>query len=182
MKLNLLVVFVFYGLLAGGAALWAWLRGEPGLWVHGPGQVGLVGAAACGVGLGLLTVAMTRLLLRGSTRLRRMGARMGRLLGPLDTGSIVVLSVCSALGEELFFRGAMQPSWGLVLTALAFGGVHIGPDRSFLPWTLMAVVLGFALGGLLLLTGNLVAPILAHFTINYFNLHLVDTLRRKDAG
>ena len=45
------------------------------------------------------------------------------------------------------------------------------------PWTIFALVLGFALGGLLLLTGSLLAPILAHFTINYFNLHQIEGLR-----
>ena len=34
----------------------------------------------------------------------------------------------------------------------------------------MAVVMGFGFGLLYLYTGNIVAPVVAHFTINYFNL------------
>ena len=55
-----------------------------------------------------------------------------------------------------------------------FGAVHVGPDpKTFFPWTIMAVVMGFVLGGMYLYTGNVLAPILAHFTINFLNLSLI---------
>jgi len=178
MRLSLPAVLIFYGLMAAGAVLWAWLREEPGLLVHGEGAIGPLASIGTGLGLGLLTALASRLLVLRSGRMRHLALCMARLLGPLDRRAIVVIAVCSALGEELLFRGAMQPSWGFVVTSLLFGAAHIGPDLGFLPWTLMALVLGFALGGLLLLTGNVLAPILAHFTINYFNLHLVEAVRR----
>jgi membrane protease YdiL (CAAX protease family) len=33
--------------------------------------------------------------------------------------------------------------------------------------------MGFALGGMYMYTGNVLAPILAHFTINFLNLSLI---------
>jgi len=74
------------------------------------------------------------------------------------------------LGEEMLFRGLLQPAIGIVWSSLIFGLLHVGPDRRYAPWTLMAIGMGFAFGGLHYYTGNLLAPILAHFTINHFNL------------
>jgi membrane protease YdiL (CAAX protease family) len=34
------------------------------------------------------------------------------------------LSVCAGVGEEIFFRGAIQPLLGIVLTAVLFVGIH----------------------------------------------------------
>lgn len=66
---------------------------------------------------------------------------------------------------------------GLVGSALLFSLLHIGPGSRFVPWTLSALVMGLALGGLLLLTGDLLAPIAVHFTVNLLNLS--DIVRRE---
>ena len=58
----------------------------------------------------------------------------------------------------------------MVLASLIFGFVHFVPDRRFLPWTASALVMGFVLGGLLELTGSVIAPITAHVLVNFFNL------------
>ncbi|MDY0059330.1 MAG: CPBP family intramembrane glutamic endopeptidase [Myxococcota bacterium] len=169
----------FYGVLAAVAGIWSHLGAHPGLLVQGPGTLGPEAAAALGLGGGLAFVGLSVLLVGRVRWLRRLTVRMGELLGPLDGGTIFLLAGFSALGEELFFRGAMQSAWGLLPTALVFGLAHLGPERLFLPWTLVAGVLGLGLGLLTEVSGNLLGAVLAHFTINYFNLHLIDAWRRR---
>jgi membrane protease YdiL (CAAX protease family) len=94
----------------------------------------------------------------------------------------LVVAAASAIGEECLFRGALMQHiiqampgplgimLGLVGSALLFSLLHIGPGSRFVPWTLSALVMGLALGGLLLLTGDLLAPIAVHFTVNLLTL------------
>jgi membrane protease YdiL (CAAX protease family) len=62
-----------------------------------------------------------------------------------------------------------------------FGLAHFAPRRDLLPWTGFAVAAGFGLGALFEATGNLVAPIVAHASINLVNLRLL-ALRWRDQG
>jgi membrane protease YdiL (CAAX protease family) len=102
--------------------------------------------------------------------MRWLAAEVRGVLGFCSPSACFGLALASAVGEEVFFRGAMQPAVGLGLTSLAFGIVHVGPDRRFLLWTAFASVLGLGLGWLLEWTGSLLGCILAHFTINFLNL------------
>ena len=79
----------------------------------------------------------------------------------------------SAVAEEAFFRGALQPQLGLPATSLLFALAHFAPRRDLLPWTAFALAAGFALGALFEATGNLVAPTLAHAVVNAINLWLL---------
>ena len=49
----------------------------------------------------------------------------------------------------------------------------MGPGKRFVPWTVSALALGVAFGALAQETGNLGAPIAAHFTINFLNLRYI---------
>ena len=55
----------------------------------------------------------------------------------------------------------MQPTLGLVPASVLFGLAHVGGAR-MLPFGVWATAMGFALGGLAIATGGLVAPIVAH--------------------
>jgi membrane protease YdiL (CAAX protease family) len=68
------------------------------------------------------------------------------LYGGLANGwQAIVLSLVAAVTEELLFRGALQPRFGLPLTAILFTGAHV--QYGFTPVTLEvfggAVVLGW---------------------------------------
>ena len=91
----------------------------------------------------------------------------------MENCTVVALALASGVAEEAFFRGALQPHVGLVAASLIFGVVHFVPRREFLPWTVFAVAAGFLLGWLFDTTGNLVAPVVAHTTINAVNLWLL---------
>lgn len=94
---------------------------------------------------------------------------------------LVLVSAASGIGEEVLFRGALQPMLGLVLASLLFGMMHVGPDRRYLIWTLWAVGAGFLFGFLYIWTGGLLAPISAHIIHNAATLLLWRRSRRSVA-
>ena len=106
---------------------------------------------AVGFGLGL---AMFALLFPASYLLEKLGLGMDpnieqlteELLGPLLTTlpGIFTLGVAAALGEELVYRGALQPRFGVFVTALLFAFTHNQYGLSAA--TLVVFGLGLVLG------------------------------------
>jgi membrane protease YdiL (CAAX protease family) len=172
---------LFYGSLAVVAALWCGLRGF---------EVRLLGESpAAGVLLGLLTAACTvslgLLAYRLLPSLREISDELApRLVDGADSTSLVLVSIFSGVGEEAFFRGAIQQEFGLVVASLLFGVAHIGPDRRYLVWTAWAVLAGFVFGFLYDVSGGLLAPIIAHTAHNAATLLLWKRSRQglKKAG
>lgn len=168
-----------YVVLAALAVVWAALRGNLDLYHHPSPWLSLAFPVSTGVAVGVglaiaaATIALTRVLVRTTRWARGLHGDLREIVGPLTGGQIAVLAAASGLAEELFFRGAMQPALGIVLSSLAFGLVHVGPTRRFLPWTVWATVMGFVFALLYRATGELVAPVVAHVLINYENLHFV---------
>lgn len=74
---------------------------------------------------------------------------------------ILLISVLAGLGEELLFRGVLQPIIGLPLASLVFGAVHVG-GRGFVGYGVWAACIGALFGWLMVFTGGLLAPIVAH--------------------
>ena len=59
------------------------------------------------------------------------------------------------------------------MRAIIFGLAHF-PYRTFLiPWTLTALGVGYLFGWVFDVRHCLIAPIVAHFVVNYFNLHYI---------
>ena len=137
---------------------------------------------AAGVGAGLALLTAWNLGARRLAAARELESRLGRLLGPLGTDEAVTLAVLSGVAEELFFRGAVQGSWGWLWASLSFAVLHSGPGRVFGLWTLFAAVAGGLLGGLMLWTGNLLAPVVAHVLINAVNLRRLGAEQAARAG
>jgi membrane protease YdiL (CAAX protease family) len=132
----------------------------------------LVGPAI-GFLVGLGVVGLTRVATARFEWARALHSSFRDLLGPLTTREIVILALASSIGEELLFRGALMPWFGVWIQAAVFALLHVGPGRRFLPWTLSALVLGIAFGWLAIWTGNLGGPIAAHFAINFLNLRYI---------
>ncbi|MCA9521839.1 MAG: CPBP family intramembrane metalloprotease [Myxococcales bacterium] len=173
-KLSLRLAVASYAVLTVIAFVWGALRGDANLFVY-PGATRWPWwlNIALGLGFGLAVVALTQIAHRYLAFTRALSDEFAKILGPREDWEIALLAGTSGIGEELFFRGAMQPSIGLVASSLIFGLLHIGPDRRFIVWTVFAIAIGFIFGLLFRYTGDLMAVILAHFTINYFNLRLV---------
>lgn len=100
------------------------------------------------------------------------------VLVPLFAGlggvGIIVLGAAAGIGEEWLFRGALQPSLGLVATSLVFGLAHVGGWK-MLPFGVWASIMGLILGGLAITTGGLIAPIVAH---GVYDMMALEYIRR----
>lgn len=68
-----------------------------------------------------------------------------QLYGDFDTvWEWLVLALAAGVGEEILFRGAMQPALGLSFTALVFAIAHV--QYGFTPVTMAVFIIGVALG------------------------------------
>jgi uncharacterized protein len=169
------LVLGLYGGMALVALVIAALADDPDLYrVADRDERMLLIGPAIGLGVGLIVVGLTRLATRRFQWARDLHTSFRDLLGTLGTRDIVLLAAASSVGEELLFRGALLPLLGVWAQGAVFALLHVGPGRRFLPWTISALVMGIAFGWLAVWTGNLGAPIVAHFVINFLNLrHIV---------
>ena len=108
--------------------------------------------------------------------------KMIGVLAKMDTKSDIMINtlmmaILPALGEELIFRGVLQPQiikWvknshvGIILTAILFSAIHL----QFLGFFSRAI-LGILFGYLFYYSKNIRYPILAHFINNFLALMLV---------
>jgi membrane protease YdiL (CAAX protease family) len=113
-----------------------------------------------------------------STLARDLEERLREVAGELTRDEALGLAVLSGVAEEVFFRGALQPTAGYLVATAVFGLLHTGRGRELRLWTLAALVAGAALGGLMAWRGNLLAPIVAHAGVNAVGL---SRLRRPPA-
>jgi hypothetical protein len=117
-----------------------------------------------------MVVGMTPWLARRAEWAHALHRELKEIIDPLSDVEVTVLAVASGFGEEIFFRGAMQPVLGLLVTSLIFGAFHLGPRKTFPAWALWAFAVGLALGSIFELTGTLWGSILAHVWINQRNM------------
>jgi membrane protease YdiL (CAAX protease family) len=83
----------------------------------------------------------------------------------------LLLALASGVGEEVFFRGALQNAlfggWlGVLLQAMVFTALHPVPDRRAWAYPLFIFCGGLMFGTAYLLTGSLIPGILAHYLHN----------------
>jgi len=160
---------VFYAVLLLAAAVLGVLGGRNALVLGDSVVFGFSSGAATACG----TVAFGVVLYRLLPVLRRISDELAPLLVEgARARDLVLVSVMSGVGEEAFFRGALQPVLGIVATSLLFGALHVGPDRKYLAWTWWAVGAGFLFGALYEWTGGLLAPATAHVLHNAATLLL----------
>jgi len=152
----------------GGALLMALAQGRDPLGaVLGPWP--WTGQAALGLGAGLVIGLAARALVRTGW-MREVDERFARLIGArVRSGAeAAFLSVCAGVGEELFFRGALQHWLGVLPTAVLFVAIHgyLDPrDRRMLAYggLLTAGMVGV---GALAQHAGLLAAMLAHTVID----------------
>jgi CAAX protease family protein len=126
--------------------------------------------AAIGIVVGLALVPLILLLERLASQIgvgsnpdvERLTEQM---LGPMLTSlpGVLTLGLAAALGEESVFRGALQPRFGLVLTAILFALLHSNYGIT------LSTVLVFGVGlvlGVLRLRYNTTASMFAHAIYN----------------
>ena len=74
---------------------------------------------------------------------------------------LVLIAAAAGIGEEILFRGALQPEVGLIWSSVIFGGLHTS-SRETLAFGVWAMFMGYGLGFLAAGTNGLLAPTVAH--------------------
>jgi membrane protease YdiL (CAAX protease family) len=165
------------GLAVVGAVL-CWLFGLPLAERLLPSS-GLGAAVAQGLVATLPMLALLLVLLRSHwrplARLRRLvDGLVGELLQDAGIVPMALIALAAGFGEEVLFRGAMQPAFGEWLTpwggiaaaALLFGLAH----PMSLTYFVLATLLGLYLGAITLWTGELIPAIVAHALYDFVAL------------
>ncbi|MBM4383174.1 MAG: CPBP family intramembrane metalloprotease [Deltaproteobacteria bacterium] len=167
------VAALFYGTLLAAAIGWrAWADGV-GPWRSGGpplAEMGLFARLAVGLAFGALLIALSRVWTARSAAGRALAAELGAVVAGISTWQAVLLALLSGIGEEAFFRGALQPEVGWLWASLLFGLAHFHPRRELRVWSLAAALAGLGFGALFDATGDLVAPAAAHALVNAVNL------------
>jgi len=112
-------------------------------------------------------------------RLREMTAEVIlKMFGGATIGQLAAVSLAAGFGEEILFRGLIQAgvsSWitgtvglgvGLAVASLLFGICHWLSGT----YAILAVLAGAYFGLLLILSGNILAPIIAHAAYDFLAL------------
>jgi membrane protease YdiL (CAAX protease family) len=112
--------------------------------------------------------AAISLLLRRTSIIGWLGRRNQTIFGKLPLWTMFLMAAIAGVGEEIIFRGWLQPIAGLFVTSALFAVLHFLPNRFKwshpATWGMIAVYfpVGLAVGWLYLWRGNLLGPIVLH--------------------
>jgi membrane protease YdiL (CAAX protease family) len=120
-----------------------------------------------------LTVRATRVLVARTQWARQLHGELRAALLGTSSARMALQAGLAALSEELFLRAALGPAIGFVASSAAFGCAHLSSRDGQVPWALWAGAMGLLFSALYLLSGSLLAPILAHWLINYENMQYI---------
>ena len=95
----------------------------------------------------------------------------------LDNSQIVFISICAGVGEELFFRGAIQPMLGIWMTSIMFVLLHGYLNPFNLPLTYYGIYMVLVIGVIGLMTEHLgiLTSMIAHTLIDVILLKELST-------
>lgn len=159
------------------ATTWSWLAKIELLPVFSkvePLQI----AAGLGTGflLSLTSIASARLALALKDKfkffniyLELINDVMAPVFSKFRFGDIVVIALASGFCEEVFYRGVLQNQFGILIASIVFGLCHFAGKR-YLFYAIWAALAGALFGYMIILTGSLWPPILAHITNNFVSL------------
>jgi membrane protease YdiL (CAAX protease family) len=176
-RIPVLYALLLYGSMAVAAMIWIHFAGVHSFraMVVDP-TVGV--PLAAGAGAGLFFAAAAAGLGVTFPTFRDLEAEFAQICADQRWYETLSLALLSGIGEELFFRGAMQQALtiklgttaGILATSLVFALFHVPMTRKTFMWPAMAFAAGVVLGYLLHWTGSLVAPIVAHVVVNAVGL------------
>ena len=132
-----------------------------------------------GVGCGLGLVALWDTGRRFVPAMRQLEEVLSRHIGYLSESEALTLALISGFSEELFFRGAIQHSWGFEWSVVIFTLMHSGPGRAFRWWTLFTLIAALVFGALTLFRGNILAAVIAHTLVNAINLRRLAAMNKS---
>ena len=169
----LALIFAFFGVGLWVRRSWTEVLERLGLaWPRW--QTVLAGTGAAIGFLGLLTLVSGLWYALAPQQFDALSSATDVLFGGFDSLSLaLVVAGSTAIGEEVLFRGALQPRFGLLPTALLFAVLHVQYTLS--PATLIVFLLGLGLG-LLRKYLDTSAAIIAHFVYNFALLMLASVI------
>ncbi len=163
----LLLAIVFEGGLVGVAVLLGWVLGRPSLELIQPSWRGLL------LGLAAAVPLIPVMLWCSHSEwgpMRRLMKEVDQAIAPFfaraSVLALLIIAFLAGLGEELLFRGVIQPALlelsgtaiSLIVTSLMFGLLHLITPT----YAILAAAFGFYFGSLMLTTGDILVPIVAH--------------------
>ncbi len=164
MPVSRIVAIAVAGEAALGLAALAWTSMRGLSLALGPWSVGATAGIATAMLLAVLNYALLRLApdVWPVTSVRELYRAVLRpLFASVDLPAILVISLAAGVGEELFFRGAVQQEFGLAVASIVFGAAHVG-GRRYGGFGVWAGLIGALLGWLCRASGGLMGPIVAH--------------------
>lgn len=165
----LAVAFSLMGVGLGVRRTWGETLERLGVTPLAPGNA-LPGLTGAGAMLSFQVAAVGVWFLLAPQSLAELGSANSALLGEFTSfPAALVVAFSSAIGEELLFRGALQPRLGLLPTAVLFALLHVQYTLS--PAALIILVIGLGLG-LLRYWRDTTAAMVAHFFYNFALLAL----------
>lgn len=80
---------------------------------------------AVGIFAGIIIAIFAQLIV-SLPFMRNVNTEYANMFGrfELNTSEIILISLCAGVGEEILFRGALQPIFGIALTSVFFVAIH----------------------------------------------------------
>ncbi len=130
-----------------------------------------------GIVLGLGITAISGLAYRFSAPYRQSADYyLEIVLKPLAMPDLIWLGLLPGLSEELLFRGVMIPALGynhfaVIFSSLCFGVLHLSGPQQW-PYVVWASIVGLIFGYSVLISHNLLVPIVAHILTNLISSYM----------
>lgn len=167
---------LFEGSLIGLASALGWWLGIDPLARFAWNSQGWLGGVTAVVPMFAVFVVAYRSPLAPLRRIRRF---LEEVLGPSMIACrwyhLALVALVAGVGEEVLFRGVLQPRLGLLGSNLLFGLAHFITPA----YALTAALIGMFLGWLLDASGNLLAPVVAHGVYDFLAFLVVAREIRK---
>ena len=107
--------------------------------------------------------------------MRKINSEYASLIGnfKMNWSEILFLSMCAGIGEEILFRGAIQPYMGIFLTSFIFVAIHgyMNPRNWRLSVYGLYMLMVICVLGYLSVTMGLITAIIGHTIIDVYLLY-----------
>lgn len=129
-----------------------------------------------------ISIAIGAHMLIASPLLNQVNTSYAKFLGRfhLTLSEIILISICAGVGEEMLFRGAVQPFLGIPITSVLFVAIHgyLNPRDWRLSIYGLFMTVGIAWLGYLADTRGLISAMVGHTVIDvYLLLYLQRTAK-----
>jgi uncharacterized protein len=176
------VALLTQGTLAATGLLAASLSGRPVTWGLDRPWLGLLAGLVTAAGLGWVNY---RWLYARVGVFQGVKAAVDEVLAPtfgiLSSRQMAIVSLAAGVGEEVFFRGWLQPAVGWIPASVVFGAAHVAGAR-MLALGVWATGMGLVLGAVAWLTGGVLAPTLAHACYDLAAFRYLADVARQQAS